>query len=569
MSMLKFFRVPFALSGTRTTVPDAADASGYVSYIEGYGADYQRAKSDALSKNIERDKMNQVFFDVTNAIGEIQAQGVPDFITSTLNGGTPYSYSIYSVVRYSGHTYISLVAANTATPGTDATKWAIFDTPALSAFDQTLNYVAGTIGRQLYDMPLNPRAFPWLAKFDNAADDTAALNACATAARAGSGAIALPADGTALVSASINFSGLHVIAYGGHDHAHIRATSAQFDVITTTGGTVLEGLFVHGGWDGSTAGLSGDAISIKATSPAYPYDVHLRNVRVLNAKRHGIYWERGGYSSAWNVKVNACGLHGCYLFGNSGSDACTTVQIGGFSVLSDCPNGYGLALNECINVNVTGAISENTKGIKISGGANRAITLYAYYQENTSGGLFVDWAGSSGIGFEMRGCFGGTSTVPYNANFLDQYYSGNSNVTLPAIPFANRIVQVDGGEATSSTTGGVNVTSATLSLPPGTWAIDGYVQTVNSLGGTITQLGAYITTNAADGGLQTATSVLTFGADSQLYNPGAGVAALRANPRRIIQNTGTAPINVYLRTFLNITAGTVAWRGAMQAVKID
>lgn len=121
--MNKFFRVPFALSGTRTPVPDAADPSGFVSYIEGYGADYQRPKTDPLSKNIERDKMNEIFFDITTAVSELQAQGVPDFITTALNGGSPFSYAKNALVRWTdGEIYVSLVAANTALP-TDATKW--------------------------------------------------------------------------------------------------------------------------------------------------------------------------------------------------------------------------------------------------------------------------------------------------------------------------------------------------------------------------------------------------------------------------------------------------------------
>lgn len=121
--MLKFFRIPFALSGTRTPVPDAADPSGFVSYIEGYGPDYQRVKTDPLSKNIERDKMNEIFFDATTAIGEIQQQGIADFITTALNGGSPFSYALNALVRYSdGNLYKSIAASNTALP-TDATKW--------------------------------------------------------------------------------------------------------------------------------------------------------------------------------------------------------------------------------------------------------------------------------------------------------------------------------------------------------------------------------------------------------------------------------------------------------------
>ena len=121
--MLKFLRIPFGQSGDRATVPDAPDVSGSVSYARGYGVDYARAKTDPLSKNIEREKMNQVFFDATAAIGELQAQGVPDFITTSLNGGTAYSYAKNAVVRWTdGELYVSLVAANTATPA-DRTKW--------------------------------------------------------------------------------------------------------------------------------------------------------------------------------------------------------------------------------------------------------------------------------------------------------------------------------------------------------------------------------------------------------------------------------------------------------------
>lgn len=126
--MLKFFRLPFAVSGDKTAVPDAVDVSGNVSYTQGYGFDYQRQKTDPAAKNIERDKMNQVFFDATNAIAELQAQGVPDFITSALNGGTAYSYGQWAVVKWTGDLYLSLVAANTALPS-DAAKWALLPTP--------------------------------------------------------------------------------------------------------------------------------------------------------------------------------------------------------------------------------------------------------------------------------------------------------------------------------------------------------------------------------------------------------------------------------------------------------
>lgn len=142
--MLKFFRLPFATTGDKTAVPDDVDTNGNVSYSQGYGFDYQRRKTDPAAKNIERDKMNQILFDVTNAVAELQAQGVPDFITSALNGGAAYSYEQFAVVRYSGDLYISLAAANTADP-TDATKWALLPTPArIQAAFNTSAVAAGT-----------------------------------------------------------------------------------------------------------------------------------------------------------------------------------------------------------------------------------------------------------------------------------------------------------------------------------------------------------------------------------------------------------------------------------------
>lgn len=129
--MDKFFRVPFATSGDQSPVPDAADVNGNVSYTEGYGPDYQLPDTDPDAKNIERDKMNNLFFEITTALQEQQSLGVPDFITSALNGGAAYSYALNAMVRWTDNqVYLSLTAANNADP-TDATKWALLPTAAL------------------------------------------------------------------------------------------------------------------------------------------------------------------------------------------------------------------------------------------------------------------------------------------------------------------------------------------------------------------------------------------------------------------------------------------------------
>ncbi len=126
--MLKFFKFPFALDGDRTDVPNAAQTDGTVSYDIGYGEQYQLPSSDPDALKIERDKMNDLFFSITNALKELQSYGVPDFITSDLNGGTAFSYSENAIVRYSGSVYISLADTNTALP-IDGSKWSKFGGP--------------------------------------------------------------------------------------------------------------------------------------------------------------------------------------------------------------------------------------------------------------------------------------------------------------------------------------------------------------------------------------------------------------------------------------------------------
>lgn len=141
--MLKFFRIPFATSGDRAAIPDALDTSGNVSYTEGFGYDYQRPKTDPAAKNIPRDSSNELYFDITTAIKELQSQGVPDFITSVLNGGTAYSYAKNAIVRHNDGLYISLVASNTALPS-DVTKWARFDNPNITSVNRFVTGGTGT-----------------------------------------------------------------------------------------------------------------------------------------------------------------------------------------------------------------------------------------------------------------------------------------------------------------------------------------------------------------------------------------------------------------------------------------
>lgn len=124
MAMLKFFKFPFATAGDKTAIPDASQPSGSVSYTDGFTVDYELDPGvDPAAKDVPRDETNQLYFDITNAIKEYQEFGVPDYITSALNGGSAFSYSKYARVKWTdGAIYESRINANTTDPS-NTTNW--------------------------------------------------------------------------------------------------------------------------------------------------------------------------------------------------------------------------------------------------------------------------------------------------------------------------------------------------------------------------------------------------------------------------------------------------------------
>ncbi|HHZ8352667.1 phage tail protein [Morganella morganii] len=116
--MTKLFKVPFATQGDRTAIPDDIRADGAVSYTQGYGYDYERDQAtDPAAKDIEREKMNSLFHDITEAVGEMQSFGVPVW----QEAGKPYA--VRSTVYHKNKTWQSKIENNTAEPAA-GTAWA-------------------------------------------------------------------------------------------------------------------------------------------------------------------------------------------------------------------------------------------------------------------------------------------------------------------------------------------------------------------------------------------------------------------------------------------------------------
>lgn len=108
--MARYFGVPFATTGDKIVIPDAVQPDGSVSFSTGFGFDYQRPNTDPSYKPVPRDGMNGLFHDITEAIGDIQKQGVADWTSDAA------PYPINAMVRYSDKVWRSLIGNNSSTP---------------------------------------------------------------------------------------------------------------------------------------------------------------------------------------------------------------------------------------------------------------------------------------------------------------------------------------------------------------------------------------------------------------------------------------------------------------------
>ena len=136
-----FIRVPFAASGDRAIVPIDPAVDNSMSYTDGFTPPYEGDwPIDPTAIPIPRDQMNQALYDLSNALNQYQTHGFPDFITSADNGGSPFPYDIYAVVRYDAgdgdKLYVSQVDNNTSDP-TNAIQWSPVGAPVVALISMT------------------------------------------------------------------------------------------------------------------------------------------------------------------------------------------------------------------------------------------------------------------------------------------------------------------------------------------------------------------------------------------------------------------------------------------------
>jgi hypothetical protein len=199
----------------------------------------QTASSRVLVKN-QTDPTQNGIYDTNSAAWtrSLDADGNYDLVCGSLvyvTGGTTQSLVFYTcttanpiTIGTSAITWAVSVAAGNLTAQLASTTSAALGA-GLSGFNPTLNYVAGTIGQHL-GVEWNPQDYPWLAKFDGATDDTAALLACLTAIyNAGGGTMRLPRGTTMVSSLVFNFAASKSVL--------IRGAGRQATFIKSNGGT--------------------------------------------------------------------------------------------------------------------------------------------------------------------------------------------------------------------------------------------------------------------------------------------------------------------------------------------
>ncbi|CAH6851551.1 hypothetical protein EDB29_1011095 [Vibrio crassostreae] len=117
--MPKYFLTPFASGGDKTEVPDySEDAS--ISYSTGYTFNYEINPDESPEGLfLERDKWNQVLFDITDNIKWWQENSFPDWIDNTIDD--QFGYPKGAVTWYQGNLYTSVSDNNQSRP--DGSGW--------------------------------------------------------------------------------------------------------------------------------------------------------------------------------------------------------------------------------------------------------------------------------------------------------------------------------------------------------------------------------------------------------------------------------------------------------------
>ena len=119
--MTKPFTTPFAADAPDNLfIPETAQPDGSVSYETGFGPDYSKDPLENGAKPVPRKGHNELFFQITGSIGDIQRQGAADWYPEfAADGGYPKN----AIVWLDGDRWKSQIDGNTTRPNIDEIAW--------------------------------------------------------------------------------------------------------------------------------------------------------------------------------------------------------------------------------------------------------------------------------------------------------------------------------------------------------------------------------------------------------------------------------------------------------------
>ena len=247
---------------------------------------------------------------IPNVITDLSATAASNSPTGNENPieGDNHLRTAYAFIRqiYDGSTGIAYpTLANLANTSNAALG------SALVGVNATLNYAAGTVGAKFIDV--SPADYPWLAKFDDATDDSAAIQACIDwVSLRGGGRISFPA-GTALCASPITFKnnidyvGQGATVFTGGTTLHSTSTTDAFQILNPINSSTAAFINIRG--------IHFYAFSLATANACTFYD---RGSSLLTIKECAF---RSNKVCLALDQTELCSIEGNYFGGGSNSDS--------------------------------------------------------------------------------------------------------------------------------------------------------------------------------------------------------------------------------------------------------
>lgn len=107
----RYWPIPFGTTGDKTPIPNTLQPDGAVSAPIGWGPNYEKEKTEAGYLPVSRKYTNQLAFDITSGLKDLQDFGAPAYYPAAA------PYAINAQVRHLDKVWRSTIIANNSVPG--------------------------------------------------------------------------------------------------------------------------------------------------------------------------------------------------------------------------------------------------------------------------------------------------------------------------------------------------------------------------------------------------------------------------------------------------------------------